>query len=57
MVFIKLAVWEKHIWKHSKYGIQAYGLAEAESAKAETKKKPFLRGVKFFLGLYKLSCL
>ena len=39
MVFIKLAAWEKHIWKHSKYGIQAYGLAEAESAEAETKKK------------------
>ena len=31
MGFIKLTVQEKHTWKHSKYEIQAHGLAEAES--------------------------
>ena len=31
MVFIKLTAQQKHAWKHSKYEIQAYGLAEAES--------------------------
>ena len=31
MGFIKLTAQEKYIWKHSKYEIQAYGLAEAES--------------------------
>ena len=31
MVFIKLTVHENHTWKHSRYEIQAHGLAEAES--------------------------
>ena len=31
MVFIKLTAQEKHTWKHSKYVIQAYDLATAES--------------------------
>ena len=31
MIFIKHTAQEKHTWKHSKYEIQAHGLAEAES--------------------------
>ena len=53
MVFIKLAAWEKHTRKHSKYGIQAHGLADVELAEVETTKTPFLCGVNIFLGLCK----
>ena len=41
MFFMKLTEQEKHIYKHSKYGIQVNDLAMAESGtEAETEKTP-----------------
>ena len=40
MLFIKLTAQEKHMWKHSKYLIQAHGLLCLELAEAETEKTP-----------------
>ena len=41
MAIIKLTAQEKHTWKHSKYEIQAHGLAEAESGWGWDGENPY----------------